>query len=153
MMGSGKWCMLWVVLWLVVTPALADPPVESPAPVLGVEDLAWLEEQDTLRVGLQAGRMPLAFETADGNLAGTWIDYLQLLEGKLGVDVQLVPGEAEALGRLLEGGEIDARITTRLEGQSRDEGGLRTDPVMTMVYGVFVDQGNAGTEPYCHYQR
>lgn len=144
MMGSGKWCMLWVVLWLVVTPALADPPVESPAPVLGVEDLAWLEEQDTLRVGLQAGRMPLAFETADGNLAGTWIDYLQLLEGKLGVDVQLVPGEAEALGRLLEGGEIDARITTRLEGQSRDEGGLRTDPVMTMVYGVFVDQGNAG---------
>jgi two-component system sensor histidine kinase EvgS len=144
MMGSGKWSILWIVFWLAVTPLRADPPVESPAPVLGVEDLAWLEEQDALRVGLQAGRMPLAFETADGNLAGTWIDYLQLLEDKLGVDLRMVPGEAEGLKRLLENREIDARITTRLEDQSRDEDGLRTDPVMTMVYGVFVDQGNAG---------
>ncbi|MBC7191772.1 transporter substrate-binding domain-containing protein [Marinobacter sp.] len=144
MAGSGKWRRIWSVLWLAVTPVLADPPVESPAPVLGVKDLAWLESRDSLRIGLQADRMPLAFEAADGGLAGTWIDYLQLLEDKLGIDLQPVAGNATTSNRLLGAGDIDARLVTRLPEQGQEPGGLLTDPLMTMVYGVFVDQGNTG---------
>ncbi|MGB2109373.1 MAG: histidine kinase, partial [Marinobacter vinifirmus] len=81
--------LLFCLLFLVFQgAALADPPLAAPDPVLGVEDLEWLEQQDSFRVGIRHSQVPLVFDTGDGPLAGIWIDYLQRIENKLGVLVE-----------------------------------------------------------------
>lgn len=50
-------------------PVQADPPQPSPAPVLGQEDLAWLQAQEHFVVGVRAGQVPLVFDTGSGMLA------------------------------------------------------------------------------------
>lgn len=82
--------LLCCLLALFQSPLRADPPVPSPAPVLSAEDLSWLEQQDGFRVGVVEGQVPLVFDTGNGILAGTYIDYLTRLSAKLGVPVDPV---------------------------------------------------------------
>ncbi len=71
---------------------LADPPPQnSPAPVLGVEDLRWLAEQDGFNVGgVRHTQVPLVFDTGGegGRMAGIWVDYLNRLSSKLGLPIE-----------------------------------------------------------------
>ncbi|MEC8896846.1 MAG: hypothetical protein VX991_00810, partial [Pseudomonadota bacterium] len=67
---------------------LADPPQNSPAPVLGVDDLRWLAEQDGFNVGVRHTQVPLVFDTGEGRMAGIWVDYLNRLSSKLGLPIE-----------------------------------------------------------------
>lgn len=132
------------VLWAMLPVALsADPPIESPAPVLGREDLAWLEQQSAFTIGVRPAQVPLAFITADETLAGTYIDYLKLLSDKLDKPVELVAGTGTELESRLFRDELSAVLMTRVPGQGLAEGLLATEPFMTLTYGLFVDAGDA----------
>ena len=124
-------------------PVMADPPQPSPAPVLGQEDLAWLQAQERFVVGVPEGQVPLVFDTGDGVLAGTFIDYLARLSDKLGVPIEPVPLTSEADDTGERPTDFDAVLTTRVPGNPLPSGQRFTQSLMTLTYGVFVSAGDA----------
>lgn len=135
--------LLCCLLALFQSPLRADPPQPSPAPVLGNEELAWLAEQEAFRIGVRIGQVPLIFDTGDGTLAGTFIDYLARLSDKLGVPMKPAILE-ERRGPGAEPAEpaTDAVLTTRLPDASVTPGKRYSDPLMTLTYGLFVSAGD-----------
>ncbi|WP_375170602.1 ATP-binding protein [Marinobacter sp.] len=131
--------LLCFLLALFQSPLRADPPQPSPAPVLGSQELAWLGEQDGFRIGVRVGQVPLIFDTGDGTLAGTYIDYLARLSDKLNVPVEpvILDDEAEA-----EEPATDAVLTTRLPDARVTPGKRYSEPLMTLTYGLFVSAGD-----------
>ncbi|KEF30244.1 hypothetical protein D777_03420 [Marinobacter nitratireducens] len=131
--------LLCCLLILVHAPLRAEPPQPSPAPVLGNDELLWLAQQERFRIGVQIGQVPLIFDTGDGSLAGTYIDYLARLSDKLGLPLEPVVIE----GRSGRGGELDAVLTTRLPNAPVTPGKRYTQPLMSLTYGLFVGAGDA----------
>ncbi|MBW7472250.1 ATP-binding protein [Marinobacter sp. F4218] len=135
--------LLCCLLALFQSPLRADPPQPSPSPVLGSEELAWLAEQDSFRIGVHVGQVPLIFDTGDGSLAGTYIDYLARLSDKLGVPMNPVitptNGDPEPEQTVPE---IDAVLTTRLPDTQITPGKRYSEPLMTLTYGLFVSAGD-----------
>ncbi len=136
--------LLCCLLALFQSPVWAEPPQSSPAPVLGKQELTWLEEQDRFRIGLRSDQVPLVFDTGNGVLAGTYIDYLARLSDKLGVTVEPVVLETgQGSGPVQSELATDAILTTRMPGMPVVPGKRFTDPLMSLTYGVFVSAGNA----------
>lgn len=131
--------LLCCLLVLFQSPLRADPPQPSPAPVLGNEELTWLGEQESFRIGVHVGQVPLIFDTGDGTLAGTYIDYLARLSGKLNVPIEPV-----TLARDSEAPEpvTDAILTTRLPDAQVTPGKRYSEPLMSLTYGLFVSAGD-----------
>nr|WP_252737839.1 transporter substrate-binding domain-containing protein [Marinobacter salexigens] len=124
--------------------AQADPPQTSPAPVLGNEDLSWVGEQEILRIGVRAEQVPLVFDTGNGDLAGTYIDYLARLSSKLGLPIEpVVASTGDNAEPQLAQPNIDALLTTRIPGTPVPNGIRFTSPLMTLTYGLFVSAGDA----------
>ncbi|MGO1463358.1 MAG: ATP-binding protein [Oleiphilaceae bacterium] len=124
--------------------ALADPPQVSPAPVLGNDDLQWVSEQDGLKIGVRANQTPLVFETGNGHLAGTYIDYLTRLSDKLGLLIEpVVISSGGSAGPVLNRPETDALLTTRLPGTPAPAGSRYTNSLMTLTYGLFISAGDS----------
>ncbi|WP_372965096.1 ATP-binding protein [Marinobacter sp.] len=117
--------------------AQADPPQESPAPVLGLEDLLWLDDLDRIRIGIRQSQMPLIFDSGSGELVGIWADYLALLSDKLQVPVEPFMMKQQDL-------PADLVLTTRIPGSPVIPGVRHTAPLMSLTYGVFVNAGDAG---------
>ncbi|MBW4935483.1 ATP-binding protein [Marinobacter sp. F4206] len=130
--------LLCCLLALFQSPLRADPPQPSPAPVLGSAELAWLSEQDSFRIGVHVGQVPLIFDTGDGTLAGTYIDYLARLSDKLGVPLNPVTLRADDDPEP----ETDAVLTTRLPNAQITPGKRYSEPLMTLTYGLFVSAGD-----------
>lgn len=142
-----KATLLFTLCWLVLafqSSALADPPQISPAPVLGNEDLQWVSEQEKLEIGVRTDQIPLVFEAANGVLAGTYIDYLNRLSGKLGLPINPVAIDSDAsTGPVLDRPTTDALLTTRLSGTPAPIGTRYTSPLMTLTYGLFISAGDS----------
>lgn len=136
-----------LAFWLLLTcqpAALADPPQTSPAPVLGNEDLSWVAEQEILRIGVRAEQVPLVFDTGNGDLAGTYIDYLARLSSKLGLPIEpVVVNTGDNSEPQLAQPRTDALLTTRIPGTPIPNGIRFTNPLMTLTYGLFVSAGDA----------
>tara|TARA_R110002096_G_scaffold43411_4_gene116980 strand:- start:7081 stop:9864 length:2784 start_codon:yes stop_codon:yes gene_type:complete len=142
-----KATLLFVSCWLLLvfqSMALADPPQASPAPVLGSKDLNWVSEQDSLRIGVRADQVPLVFDTGNGHLAGTYIDYLARLSSKLGLPIEPVVISRDAYAEPVpDEPAIDALLTTRVPGTPVPDGKRFTSPLMSLTYGLFVSAGDA----------
>jgi len=136
--------VLVITCLLVPGISVAEPPQISPPPVLGSEDLRWLQARESFRVGVRSGQVPLVFDTGDGALAGIFIDYLNRLSDKLGVPVEAVPASEGQLGEWLRNGTLDARLTTHLAHRSPPSDVVVSSPLMSLTYGVFVASGDAG---------
>jgi len=131
-----RYCLF---LFVLASLAQAEPPQPSPAPVLSLQDLQWLQQQDQFRVGIRHSQVPLVFDTGnEGRLAGIWIDYLQRLSNKLGVPVQ--PVMVNAAGAE----DVDLVLTTRIPGSPVVPGFRHSAPMMSLTYGIFVNVGDAG---------
>ncbi len=140
--------MLAVLAVLVLLPpalSTAEPRLESPHPVLGAEALAWLERQESLRIGIAGQRKPLAYLAPDGEMAGTHPAFARLVGRKLGVGVTLVPGAPVTLEARLKEGELDAIVTTRQPPVSAPDL-LFTDSVMSLNYGLFANAQDASVQ-------
>lgn len=141
-----KFVVLFLSCWLLLVPhtqVLADPPQASPAPVLGLEDLLWVGEQDSFRIGVRPGQIPLVFATGEGELAGTYIDYLARISDKLDVPIEPVVSVGSTEGPMRDEPQTDAMLTTRTPGAAAPEGERYTTPLMTLTYGLFISAGDA----------
>lgn len=143
-MRGAFYFLLLVNCLLVSGMSAAEPPQPSPAPVLGSEDLQWLQERDAFRIGVRVAQVPLAFDTGEGALAGIFIDYLSRISDKLKVPVEPVAGSEAQLEEWLRDGTLDARLTTRLARQPAPSDVAVTSPLMSLTYGIFVHSGDAG---------
>ncbi|MDX1633190.1 MAG: transporter substrate-binding domain-containing protein [Marinobacter sp.] len=147
---ARRWCLPVCLLLslLVLMPQMgrADPPVTSPLPVLDRADLNWLAQQGELNIGVRPGQIPLAFVTAEGELAGTYIDYLNRIGTKLDTRVDLVAASAADSEAMLARGELDAMLRTHAPGQPVPAGLAVTAPLMSLTYGLFVDAGDASIQ-------
>ncbi|MDI9246503.1 transporter substrate-binding domain-containing protein [Marinobacter sp. CHS3-4] len=139
-------CLLYLACLLGSVSVLADPPQSSPAPVLGSDDLDWLEARKSFRVGVRSDQVPLVFDTGEGKLAGVFIDYLNTISNKLDVPIEQVTGDAEQLDQWLEDGVIDARLSTRSVSRPASDGVRVSAPLMSLTYGLFVATGDAGIQ-------
>ncbi len=149
-------CLLLMVC--LVAPVLAvEPPLPSPAPVLGAGDLAWLAAQERFRIGVRSAQVPLAFRAGNDELAGTYVDYLARISDKLGVPVEVVPleGDAAVAGAppMAEAGELDGWLTLLMPGEQVAAERLVTAPLMTLTYGVFMDVGDASIRKLTDLER
>ncbi len=145
-----------LTLWLLMALAArvwAEPPLDSPPPVLGIADLLWLDQVHQFRIGVRGDQVPLAFRTSDGGLAGTYIDYLARIAAKLDTSVEQVSGSLTELESALAQGELDALITTWVPGEPAPEGQLLTVPLMSLTYGLFVDTGDASIRQLADLER
>ncbi len=122
----------------------SEPPQPSPAPVLGSDDLQWLQDRESFRIGIRGAQVPLAFDTGDGELAGIFVDYLNRISDKLDVPVEAVAASEEQLDEWLGDGTLDARLTTRLARQPAPSDVAVSSPLMSLTYGIFVNSGDAG---------
>lgn len=141
-MKVGFALILCCLLAFFQVPARAEPPQVSPAPVLGEQELGWLAQQERFRIGIRGDQVPLVFDTGNGVLAGTYIDYLARLSDKLGVAMEpvLLPREQ---GPVRNRPQTDAVLTTRLPGTPVVPGQRFTEPLMSLTYGLFVGSGDA----------
>lgn len=143
-MRAAFYFLLAVACLPVSTLSFAEPPQPSPAPVLGSEDLQWLQDHEGFRIGVRGAQIPLAFDTGEGELAGIYIDYLDRISDKLDVPVEAATAEDSQLDEWLRDDSIDARLTTRLARQPAPSDVAVTSPLMTLTYGIFVNSGDAG---------
>ncbi|MBC7183789.1 MAG: transporter substrate-binding domain-containing protein, partial [Marinobacter sp.] len=136
--------LLCCLLALFQSPVRAEPPQVSPAPVLGQQELTWLEGQERFRIGLRSHQVPLVFDTGEGVLAGIYIDYLARLSEKLNVVIEpvILPSGKDD-GPVQEASATDAILTTRMPGMPVVPGKRFTDPLMSLTYGLFVSAGDA----------
>lgn len=83
---------------------LANAPLAS----LTQGERAWLAENPTIRVGMDSDYAPYEWLGADGHFVGMAVDYLHLMEQKLGVRFEIIKGKswAEAI-EMTKRGEID----------------------------------------------
>ena len=133
---------LFIACLAVIGVARADPPLESPYPVLSLDELEWLAGLEQLRIGLRPDQLPLAFLTAEDTLAGTYVDYLNLLAQKLGLALAVTPGTRAELELQARAGTLDAVVRER--DPMAPEGDWRhTLRLMSLTYGLFVDAGDA----------
>ncbi|MFL1407610.1 ATP-binding protein [Marinobacter sp. M1N3S26] len=150
---------LALFLTLVLTfPAIphvvAEPDTPLPWPVLGADELALVESIDEIEVGVRAGQTPLAFVTAEGWLAGTYVDYLTLMAAKLRIDLDVTSLGTERVVTEEQGADQpDLRVSTRRPEESQEDGWLRTQPFMQLTYGIFADPGDAGIRRLADLER
>jgi len=116
--------------------AWADPPQVSPAPVLGLDDLEWLGQQENLQVGVKQSQMPLIFDSGNGQLVGIWADYLTRISAKLNLPIEPFMLAEQSIS-------ADLVLTTRIPGTPVIPGQRHTTPIMSLTYKVFVNAGDA----------
>lgn len=140
------------VFLLLLSPAslTAEPELPMPYPVLGADDLSWLETLEQIRIEVLSDQTPLIFGTADGWLAGTYIDYLTLLSRKL-----RVPFQVELTDTLTPEGsdEAEVRIIAWMPDTPQRQGWLHTRPLMTLTYGIYTDAGDASVRRITDLER
>ncbi len=134
--------LLFVLLFSL--PAAAEPDSLVPWPVLGADQLALMEELETLEVSVRTGQAPLAFTTAEGWLAGTYLDYLALIAARLRVGLDVAPLPSGNDESPQTGPQPLIRISAVRIGSPAPDGWLRTRPIMEVPYGIFADPGDAG---------
>lgn len=151
--------LILVVACLFLSSVAAEPDTLLSWPMLSAEELALVETVDELEVGVRPGQTPLAFVTAEGWLAGTYVDYLTLMAAKLriGLDVtslgtvSAVQDESAAGGA--PSGRPDLQVSTRQPEESKEDGWLRSQPFMQLTYGIFADPGDAGIRRLADLER
>lgn len=128
----------------LVLPARAQPqPPEPPGqPLLSAKQVAWLQQHQTLRIGVPRDRKPLAFKGQDGTVNGSEAAYATLLARKLGVQIKMVTGSPASLERDLRNGDIDAM--SMQSRQTLDEHHYAfTQSYMNLDYAIFSDINDA----------
>ena len=134
-------------------PVGADPQPPTPWPVLGADQLALVEQIETLNVAVFADQTPLAFTTAEGWLAGTYVDYLTLIAAKLRVDLKVEPLPSGRDTPSWTEGQAAIRVSARRPDAPVPEGWLRSQPLMQVTYGVFSDPGDASIRSLTDLER
>ena len=111
------------------------------------QEKTWLIEHPTIRVGMDSEYAPYEWLNKDGNYVGMAVDYLRLVEQKLGVHFEIVKGKSwDEVIEMAKQGEIDV-LTSIVQTPERLKYFLFSEPyrdTQTMIVdnaeGEFIGQ-------------
>ncbi len=87
-MNARHWWLVWLLqlmmagAWAVHSTAAED--------LLTAEERAWLASHPTIRLAFEDGYAPMTYVDTQGEIKGLSVDYIQLLENKLGIEFERV---------------------------------------------------------------
>lgn len=151
MTHSQTLCWFFLFLALVTGSAQADP-VRPSSPVLGAEDLAWLAQQDSLKIGIASDQKPLGYVDANGKMQGIYPALARRVGERLGVNITLVPGVASALESQIRAGDLDAIMAARGAASEFEELQV-TRSLMPLNFGLFAASGDASIQRLSDLER
>lgn len=107
-----KFFLFYLFVFLLSSASIfAEEPTSTPKTInldLTDNEKAWLHEHPSIRVGMDSEYAPYEWLTKDGTYVGMAVDYLHILEKKLGVHFEMTKGKS--WGEIVEmgkKGEID----------------------------------------------
>jgi len=114
--------------------------------LLNTEELAWIEQHPTIKVALDPAWAPVEYRNADGDYEGMSLDYLKLLEERLGLKFEVQPLDTweKAVAAVAERrADMFASVART---QSREEFSIFTAPYIDMPIHIFAhrDTGYIG---------
>lgn len=96
---------------------------------------AWLDQQQTIRIGVMQDWPPFNFVNEDGESSGIGADYAALLDRRLGGRLELVPGSWQELYRQLADKKLDALFDMTRKPE-REELFLFTRPYLDIPHVI-----------------
>ena len=92
---------------LVLAAALLATPARSASDLLTSDQRAWLAEHPDLVIGFPENQPPAVVTAQDGRMEGVFVEYLNLLNRRLGTDIRAELGPWPDLVERAERREID----------------------------------------------
>ena len=97
-----------LLIFITSTPLFATPSVQTTSLILSETEKTWLQEHPSIKVGMDSAYAPYEWMNKNGNYVGMAVDYLHLLEKKLGVHFEIVKGKSwSEILEMGKKGEID----------------------------------------------
>jgi two-component sensor histidine kinase/ABC-type amino acid transport substrate-binding protein len=111
----------------------------APAPeLLNHEERQWLASHPVIRLAYEPGYAPITFVDARGQVKGLSVEYVQLLEKKLGIRFQIVEPHDMAINLdKVRAGEVDV-LTSLMRTPERSEYLLFTKPYLIVPAVIIV---------------
>jgi PAS domain S-box-containing protein len=132
-------------LLFVLTPMQAAIAQDAPEDILTHDERAWLGNHPGIRLAPERSYPPFIFVDTDGKLKGMSLDYMTLLEQKLGVKFQVL--ESTNLASILDQvrqGEADV-VTSLMQTPERAEYMIFTPPYISTPAVIIVRNSREGT--------
>ena len=136
--------LLLCLLTALPAPALGTSVESTAEDILTHEERIWLTDHPVIRLAPEQNYAPFIFLDKDGKLKGISVDYIAILEKKLGFQFQTM--ESNNLSAILDAAqrkEIDM-VTSLMKTPQRSEFLLFTAPCITVPAVIIVRRGFEG---------
>ena len=135
-MNARHWWLVWLLqlmmagAWVVHSTAAVD--------LLTAEERAWLANHPKIRLAFEDGYAPMTYLDTQGEIKGLSVDYLRLLENKLGIEFERVEPQG-LVGNLsrVRRREVDI-LTSLMKTPERSEYLLFTKPYLSLPAVIIV---------------
>ena len=118
--AMARWLSVIAVLFLGLIVAAGSSAADAPPELLTPAERAWLAARPRVVLGAAEDWGVFANNDVRGGLSGPLIDYFDLINRKLGSDIQIEAGPWHEMLRKAEAGEIDGlAVTTPLEERKK----------------------------------
>jgi signal transduction histidine kinase/ABC-type amino acid transport substrate-binding protein/DNA-binding response OmpR family regulator/HPt (histidine-containing phosphotransfer) domain-containing protein/HAMP domain-containing protein len=143
----------WPILAVILDKAMTDLTVEEKRRIhqrwtgiqkeatrpsglsLTPEEKAWLSAHPVIRIGIGESWAPLVFKKKDGHLEGYDVDFLALVNGLTGTNIQLVAGQWKDMVEMAQARELDGLAESAMV-ESRKAHFIFTDPYNIVEYAA-----------------
>lgn len=116
----ARWLRSFVVLCLGLALAAGSSAADKAPDLLTPAERAWLAERPRIVLGAADDWGVVAKKDVRGRLSGPLVDYLDLMNQRLGTDIRIEAGPWHEMVRKAEAGEIDGlAVTTPLEERKK----------------------------------
>lgn len=106
------------------------------------DELARIQEEGVLKVGVEGTYPPITYHDEDGNLTGFDVEVAEAIGKKLGVKVEFTESEWDSLLAAIDSGRIDTVINAVSITEERQEKYDFTKPYVSLYRNVIVKGDN-----------
>lgn len=106
------------------------------------DELARIQEEGVLKVGVEGTYPPITYHDEDGNLTGFDVEVAEAIGKKLGVKVEFTESEWDSLLAAIDSGRIDTVINAVSITEERQEKYDFTEPYVSLYRNVIVKGDN-----------
>lgn len=106
------------------------------------DELARIQEEGVLKVGVEGTYPPITYHDDDGNLTGFDVEVAQAIGEKLGVEVEFTEAEWDSLLAAVDSGRIDTVINAVSITDERQEKYDFTNPYVALYRNIIVKGDN-----------
>ena len=133
-----------LLLWLLISALFTAGGAASAGDLLNREEREWLAHHPVIRLAYETWYPPFTFLNAQGQVAGLSVEYIRLLEQKLGIHFQIVaPNDLSVNLSKARSGDVDV-LTSLMKTPERSGYLLFTKPYVVAPAVIIVRKGFTG---------